>query len=454
MDFYGPIFRSVLLPLWEGTLRGRPTVRLWHELEQTQWLSLDELLARQAADLRALVAHAYAHVPFYRRRFEEAGIGPDAIRGPEDLRRLPIFTAADLRGTQAERSSTAPPLPSIKKTTGGSTGRPLEFGYDDLSERWRLATKMRGYRWSGYRPGDRAVHFWGSLPVKRTRQQLLKIRLDRALRRDHYLDCGRTDDQVLASAVAEIRRLKPHALICYAQAGAALARYVVERGVRDWKDFPVICGAETLSPDDRAVIARAFGPGVFETYGCREVMLIAAECPAHEGLHLSTENLVVELVVREGGSERPAAPGEVGEVVLTDLHNRGMPFLRYANGDLAVAAPPGRCACGRHLPRLARVEGRVTETLRDGAGRRVNGLLFNIVLTALSTGVRQWQAVQHRDGSVTLRLVPTSALDQEMRRKIVEATARYLAGVPLQLEEVPEIPATQAGKRPLVLVER
>jgi phenylacetate-CoA ligase len=308
VDLYGPLFRSVLLPLWEGALRGRPTVRLWRELERTQWLSLDELLARQAADLRALVAHVHAHVPFYRKRFDEAGIGPDAIRGPDDLRRLPIFSSADLRGTQADRSSTASPLPSIKKTTGGSTGRPLEFGYDDLSERWRLAVKMRGYRWSGYRPGDRAVHFWGSLPVKRSRQQLLKIRLDRALRRDHYVDCGRIDDQVLALAVAEIRRVRPHALVCYAQAGAALARYVVERGVRDWKDLPVICGAETLTPGDRAVMTEAFGPGVFETYGCREVMLVAAECPAHAGLHLSTENLVVELVVRENGSERPAAP--------------------------------------------------------------------------------------------------------------------------------------------------
>jgi hypothetical protein len=84
----------------------------------------------------------------------------------------------------------------------------------------------------------------------------------------------------------------------------------------------------------------------------------------------------------------------------------------------------------------------------------VNGLLFNIVLTALPTGVRQWQVVQHRDGSVTLRLVPTSALDEEMRRKILEATNRYLSGVPIKLEEVSEIPATQAGKRPLVQVER
>ncbi len=454
MDLYGPLFRNVLLPLWEGGLKRRPTVRLWRELERSQWLPIDALRARQAEALGRLMDHAWASVPFYRDRWREAGVAPGDVRTPDDLPRLPIFNSTDLRGTQETRSSTAPPLPTIKKTTGGSTGRPLEFGFDDLSERWRVAVKMRGYQWSGYRPGDRALHFWGSLPVKRSAKQLRKIGLDRLLRRDHYFDCGRVDDAVLADVVAGIRRLRPQAIVCYSQAGVALARYVLEQRARSWDPIPVVCGAETLTPGDRAVLVEAFGPGVYETYGCREVMLIAAECPAHAGMHLSMENLVVELVVREGGAERPAQPGEVGEVVLTDLHNHGMPFIRYANGDLAVAAPPGRCECGRELPRLERVEGRVTETLRDGAGRRVNGLLFNIVLTALPTGVRQWQVVQHRDGSVTLKVIPTTALDESMRQRVLDATSKYLSGVPVRLEVVSEIPPSPAGKRPLVCVER
>jgi phenylacetate-CoA ligase len=454
VDLYGPLYRNVLFPLWEGVLRRRPTVRLWHQLERTQWLPLEELRSLQADQLRRLLAHAWAHVPFYRSRWEAAGVTTGDVGTPDDLHRLPIFASADLRGTQEARSSTAPPLPGIKKTTGGSTGRPLEFGFDDLSERWRVATKIRGYQWSGYRPGDRALHFWGSLPVKRSAAQLRKIGLDHLLRRDHYFDCGRCDDEVLASVVEGIRRIRPRAVICYAQAGAALARYVVARRARTWDPIPVICGAETLTPGDRAVMEQAFGPHVYETYGCREVMLVAAECPAHAGMHLSMENLVVELVVREGGAERPARPGEIGEVVLTDLHNFGMPFIRYANGDLAVAAPPGLCECGRELPRLERVEGRVTETLLDGAGRRVNGLLFNIVLTALPTGIRQWQVVQHRDRSVTLKVIPTTALDGSMRQRVLDATARYLTGVPVRIEEVAEIPTSPAGKRPLVCVER
>src|SRR5690606_28533691 len=113
------------------------------------------------------------------------------------------------------------------------------------------------------------------------------------------------------------------AIFCYAQAGAELARYINRTGLRTWDTIPVICGAERVMPADRAALEQAFGPAVFETYGCREVMLIATECPEHDGLHLQVENLVVELVGPDG---QPVAPGEVGQVVLTDLHNYGQPF--------------------------------------------------------------------------------------------------------------------------------
>jgi phenylacetate-CoA ligase len=194
---------------------------------------------------------------------------------------------------------------------------------------------------------------------------------------------------------------------------------------------------------------------VFETYGSREVMLMAAECPAHAGLHVSMETLVVEVVVRDpAGGDRPARPGEVGEVVITDLTNLAMPFIRYANGDLAVPAEPGTCPCGRAHPRLASVEGRATETLVDGSGVRVNGLVFNVVIAHLAHGIRQFQVVQHRDRSVTLRVVPTPSFDGQIESVLRQTWERYLPGVPVKLDLVPEIPIAATGKRQVVVVER
>src|SRR5260221_9481474 len=242
--------------------------------------------------------------------------------------------------------------------TSGTTGSPLAFAYDRGSEYWRQATKLRGYAWAGYRPGDRSLHFWGSIGALHPPplSEKLKQSLDHLVRREHYIDCAERSEEALASVTRQIRELRPSVIVCYAQAGAALARHVVETKSRDWDDIAVISAAERLFPADRSAMVEAFGPGIFETYGSREVMLIAAECPAHEGLHTSMENLAVEVIVRENGGERPARPGELGEVVVTDLHNYGAPFIRYVNGDLAVALRPQRCACGRWLTRLQGVE--------------------------------------------------------------------------------------------------
>jgi phenylacetate-CoA ligase len=451
---YGELFRRVLYPTWETTLRGRPTLEYLAKLEKLQWASRDELEAFQLAALQRLARHVWANVPFYRKRMEEAGLVPEDLRSLADLRRLPVLSREEATAHAEARQSTAEPFVSIRKSTSGSTGRPLTFGYDADSEYWRQAIKLRGYGWAGQRPGELTLHYWGAPAKSPPAKQRAKIALDRVLRRDVYVDCGRRGEAELAAVVELIRRERPRAIVCYTQAGADLARFVNERGLRDWRDIPVICGAERLFAPDREALVRAFGAGIFETYGSREVMLIASESEAHDGLLVQMENLIVEVVVRDDGRERPAAPGELGEVVVTDLHNLGMPFIRYANGDLAVAGPDRPSACGRAHQRLASVEGRVTETLRDAAGARVNGLVFNVMFASVGDAVRQFQAVQHADRSITLRVVPGATFDDAARRVVHDVAARYLPGLPFQLSTVSEIPTSPGGKRQVVVVER
>jgi phenylacetate-CoA ligase len=464
MDSYGQLFSRVLNPAWETGLRRRPTLRHLRYLEETQWRSLDELMAIQAGQLRRLLRHAHANVPYYRAAFMRAGLGPDDIRDARDLARLPILERDRARDTVDERTATAGAAVEIRKSTSGTMGRPLVFGYERSSEYWRQACKLRGYGWAGYRPGMRSLHFWGAgppapndaPPTLKKRLNKLKVQADRALRREHYIDCGRRGSVELDGVIEVIKREQPEVIVCYSQAGADLARHVLARNARSWDTIPVLCGAERLLPADRAVLEQAFGDAVFETYGCREVMLISTECDAHDGQHVSMETLVVEVVVRDGkgGAERPAEPGELGEVVVTDLTNLAMPFIRYANGDLAVAGKPGTCRCGRALPRLASVEGRVTETLVDGSGARVNGLVFNVVIAHLAHAIRQFQVVQRKDRSVTIRVVPTSTFDAGIEGVLRATWERYLAGVPVTLELVGDLPISQSGKRQVVVVER
>jgi phenylacetate-CoA ligase len=455
LDLYAFLFQRVLYPGLQSGLKRRPTLLYLRELERTQWCSLDELHALQEREFLRLFAHVLKNVPYAQQRYRAAGIGAGDVKRLEDLQKLPLLTRDEASAHAVARRSVAPPFAVIDKSTSGTTGRPLAFAYDRGSEYWRQATKLRGYAWAGYRLGDPSIHFWGSpslTPPPLPRR--LKESLDHSFRREHYVDCTERSEEALDRVVARIRRVRPRVMVCYAQAAAALARHVNAKGLRDWGDIQVICAAERLWPSDRAAMVHAFGPGVFETYGNREVMLIGAECEAHAGLHLSMENLSVEVVVRDGERQRPAEPGELGEVAITDLHNYGSPFIRYLTGDLAVAHPSGRCACGRSLSRLERIEGRATETLRDGQGNPVSGMFFNVLFAYLADKVREFQVVQRRDNAIDLRLVPVGELDQALLEAIQRHAAKYLPGILLRPEIVTELLPDRSGKLRVVVVEK
>lgn len=443
------------MPVWEGRLRRRPVIDRWRALERTQWLSLDELHELQSAALRKLARHAWQHVPFYRARFAAAGISADHLRRPEDLLQLPITRRDDLHMAGRTRESIVPPLPTLRKQTSGTTGEPLLFGYEPDSEHWRQAVKLRGYHWAGYRPGDRALYFWGApLPRRPPLATRAKISLDHLVKRERHIHCAQLGEKHLRQVVRAIRRHRPAVLVCYAQAGAELARFITRNGLRNWRTLPVVCGAERVLPRDRADLEEAFGPAVFDTYGCREVMLIAAECEAHNGMHLSMENLIVEILVTEDSRQRPAREGETGEVVFTDLHNFAMPFIRYANGDVATAGPTRTCSCGRTLPRIQSIQGRTSETLHDASGAPVSGLALSFLFHDIAGSVRQFQATQHADRSVTISLVLNGPLPITLLDDIRKNGERLLTGIDVRVNTVSELPRNQAGKHRLVVVER
>jgi phenylacetate-CoA ligase len=355
----------------------------------------------------------------------------------------------------AERTATAGANVDIKKATSGTTGMPLTIGYNAGSDHWRKAVRIRGYAWGGYRLGKRAVHYWGFDNPLATPFKKAKLRADRFMRREIFVDCVRRGEAELESFARLIETYRPSLIVSYSHAAADFSRYVVSKGRRTWDDIPIICGAEKLFAEDRPLVEKTFGRGIFETYGCREVMLMGAECSAHAGMHVSMENLVLEVVVREpGGSERPARPGEVGEVVITDLHNYAMPLIRYANGDLATAGPAEPCACGRGLARISGVEGRTADTLIDGEGNRLAGLMFSMLLSSLKDIINHFQVVQHKDKSVTVRVIPGPRYEEEGRAAVQGVVHKYLHGLPVTIEEVSEILLDPSGKRRIVRVER
>jgi phenylacetate-CoA ligase len=456
VDLYRPLLAKALFPVFEAA-RGRPTVPLLRYLRETEHWAPAQLRDLQVGLLRRLLRHAHRHTSHYRDVLDSRGLRSEDFVSVDDLAKLPLLDRPTVRASFERRTATAPPAPIITKTTSGSSGDPVQVRYNAESRHWRDAIRWRGYGWGGYHIGVRALHYWGYVPQSGgTWWKQKKIDVDRLVKRDLFMDCTPRSGQALMDAVTAVRRFKPHVIVAYASGAGALARFVIDKKLRTWDNIPVLTGAEGLLAHDRAAVMEAFGPA-FDTYGCREVMLMASECEAHDGLHTSMENLIVELIVREpGGVVRAAKPGETGEVVLTDLHNLACPMIRYVNGDLAVARDDERCRCGRGLIRIGPVQGRTTETMYDGQGRPVGGLVFNILFSSIGHVARAFQVVQRLDRSVVFKVVPWegSRLPAREEQQLRAHASRYLPGAPFTIEIVDDIPLSSAGKRRVVVVEK
>ncbi len=456
LDLYRPLLAKALFPVFEAA-RGRPTVPLLRYLHETERWSADQLRDLQVGMLRRLLQSAHDHTSYYRELLDARGLRPEDFCSIGDLAKLPLLDRPTVRATFDARTARQPRAPLITKSTSGSSGDPVQVRYGAESRHWRDAIRWRGYGWGGYQIGMRALHYWGFVPqAGATWWKQKKVVVDRLVKRDLFIDCTPRGGQSLKDVVTAIRRFKPHVIVAYASGAGALARYILDHKLRSWDDIPVLTGAEGLLPHDRAAVMDAFGPA-FDTYGCREVMLMASECEAHDGFHTSMENLIVELIVREpDGTTRAARPGETGEVVVTDLHNLACPMIRYVNGDLAVARDDQRCACGRGLTRIGPVHGRTTETMHDGQGNPVGGLVFNILFSSIGHVARAFQVVQRADRSVVFKVAPWQGarLPEREETQLRAHVARYLPGVPFSIELVDEIPLGTAGKRRVVVVEQ
>lgn len=397
---YEELFRGALFPLYESVLRRRHTLEYLREYEANQWRSRDEIADLRWQKLARLLRYCYAEVPYYRRCWDALGIAPDDIRDEADFARLPVLTKDDIRAHADDLVARGWRGRLTYKATGGSTGEPLRFGYTHESYERRIAAMWRGYAWAGARMGRRTLYLWGAPTGTPLRAHDLKDRAYHALFNRRMLNAFEMSEPRMVEYADEIDRFRPEIIVSYVAPIVRMAEWIVASGRTPHRPAAVLSAAEALHDSQRALIERAFGCPVFNTYGCREVMLIAAECERHDGLHLSADHLHVEIHAPQAS----ASGAMVGEILLTDLHNEGMPLLRYANGDLATAAD-GDCACGRGLPRLQRIDGRKLDTLRTPDGRLLPGEFFVYAFLGIPH-LRRYQVIQRELRAIDVYVVP------------------------------------------------
>jgi phenylacetate-CoA ligase len=428
-----------LFPFHER-LKGHSTAAVLRGLEETQWWASDRLRTLQLQRLQRLVASAYERVPYYRGLMDQTGFAPTDVRSLEDLQRFPPLTKEAVRShTEELKASDAEDL--ARFNTGGSSGEPLVFYIGKERVSHDVAAKWRATRWWDVDIGDPEIVVWGS-PIELSAQDRLREIRDRVLR-TRLIQAFEMSPQNLDRFVAQIRAFRPRMLFGYPSSLALIARHARKAGQRldDLGAKVTFVTSERLYEDQRATIEEAFACPVANGYGGRDAGFIAHAC--RDGrLHITAEDIIVEILDRE---DRPLPPGQPGEILVTHLATRDFPFIRYRTGDVGVmSAEP--CPCGRGLPVLAEIQGRTTDFVVARDGTIMHGLALIYVVRDVP-GVSAFKIVQESLDHTRVLLVLEADFDRHRLADIEQGMrARLGPGVRIDLELVASIPSEASGK--------
>jgi phenylacetate-CoA ligase len=403
---------------------------LQFQLDDSENWPTKKLAAHQLRQLHGLIQHAARHVPLYRQFLEPLlDVRLDEFT-TEQFRRIPILSRQELQDAGPDFYARRMPKsdgPFQESHTSGSTGVPVKFLTSRRTRIMNVAMSFRGHRWQGRNPHNRYANItnmsadnpqkdyrWSWLPQS---GPSIRVRLNQPF------------DRILGDLID----VDPHYIQSHPGALLELVRASKRSGVRLPNLIDLTSYGEHLSREAQAEIEDAWGVPVFNNYSSMEVGAIAIQCAEAGMLHINSENVICEIVDDQGHA---VAPGQIGRVVITHLHNFASPFIRYAIGDYAEAG--AACSCGRTLPTIIQVMGRTRNALVLPNGDRIFPTRINSIL-ALAP-IKQIKIRQFAPDSVRLTYLAARHLTAEEEERITKFIhSRFNFELSVEFELVDEI---------------
>jgi len=414
--------------LFAGTMG---TKLLWH-LRTAQWKALPELKDMQLKRLKAIVKYAYEYVPSYHQLFKTLKFKPEDLRSLEDLRKIPITKKMDIQGNPEEYlANGVDKSRCVDFFTSGSTGIPLKTYKDIGAAVTDTVLKAYGFLECGVRLTDKFAN------IARDRRSMMlpsQILVPPST--------PRTD-----IVVDYLRRIKPDVLYT----GATMLQDLCFTDPFGIDPRLIFTQAVTVTEYCRSLTKHTFGVEINDTYGSTELGRLAFECNEHSGLHMITEGAVIEFVDDNG---EPVAPGEIGKVVATGLHNHAMPMIRYDLGDIGVPSDE-RCSCGRNWPLIDRIEGRANDIFIMPSGRKIYPIfLFSCIGKEIKENlfcISQYQIIQKKRNRIIIEVAKGRDFDpnviSRIRQNLETGFTRIGEDVHIDVRFVKEIPVDGTRKR-------
>ena len=387
--------------------------------------------------MRRIVAEAWANVPYYRRLFDQAGITPRDIRSLGDLPKIPITSKRDLRMCPPDDvlSGRAKKSGLLVIKTSGSTGIPMTIHESRIESFLLNLIKFRTLRALGLTWRDKMIKVQNRGYVHRPLSWRALQKFGVLRQEDIHSDSPQQVASVLAGKTADI-------LTGYTGNLVRVAQILADRPDLRLKPRFIVAGSDTLTPFFRSQIQATFKAPIRDTYICREAGMIAWECPVSGRYHVEDDHLVVE-VLKDG---IPARPGEQGEVVVTSLVRRTMPFIRYRLDDFAVMAR-GDCPCGRRSLGFDRVLGKRQDYFWLPGGVEFNPWPISGLWMSRAPWILQFELVQEEPAAIVLRVVPSFPPPPPEVTALIDETRKILGpGIDFRLELVEGIKPDAGGK--------
>jgi len=415
------------------------------QLEESQWWPAETLLAQQLLQAERLLAHAAATVPFYADRLRFLRGTRAGSLSLEMFRRIPVLRRAQIQEAGSTLLSTKIPPDHgapFDIRTSGSTGRPISVKGTAITSLMTRAANMRYHLW-----------FKRDFSAKSAAIRMLKgaeldaAKADQPIRWADGFPSGPMVLRQITTPVGEqldwLLSQDSAYLLTFPSNLESLIRLSQERQVRPASLREVATVGEALDEEVRKACETVWGVPLVDAYSAQEFGYIAVQCPDHRGrhYHVNAEMILVEIVNEEGA---PVAPGDVGRLVLTDLHNFATPLIRYEIGDLAELGAP--CGCGRGLPMVARVLGRTRNMLVLPSGEKICPR-FTFESFLFSLPIKQFQVIQESRQNLVVRLVTERPLKSEEEARVKDSIL-VKAGHPfdIRIDYVPVIPRAASGK--------
>jgi phenylacetate-CoA ligase len=357
----------------------------------------------------------------------------------EALKRFPLLSKEQLRARPKELLTAAPPKDVVTFNSSGTTGTPTTIYYTREFHSLEVATiEARNLNWAGLTYRDRRVMF-GARKICRFDQNRPPFWRFSPAENLAYASVYHLAPEFLPAYLRFLRQFSPAVVMGYPSALYAVAQYALEHGDRPAKARGVFTSAESLPDYMRTAIEDAWQAPVYDRYGAVEGCVSASQCE-HGRYHVNSEVGIIEILDAEG---RPVGPGVEGEVICTGLHNTLQPLIRYRIGDTARWAVDQDCACGRPLPILEGIDGRVEDICYTADGRGI--IRFDTVFKGVAN-VRQAQVCQDSLELFTITVVPTDSFGEDDAQKIRDNFRLHVGDVAVSVLCAADIPRTASGK--------